>query len=84
MINSVPAKSRKRGGSAEQFPAIIADQLRPTRPVGARDAAQAVFPVLNQRIDAGQINKVRHALPDQVRGLWPEPREALRPVGAPA
>jgi uncharacterized protein (DUF2267 family) len=79
-----PSEEPQTWRSAEQFLAIIADQLRSTRPVGARDAAQAVFRVLNQRIDAGQITKIRHALPEQVRELWPEPSEALRPVGAPA
>lgn len=35
-------------------------------------AAKAVFTVLGRHVSEGEINKVRHMLPDDVRELWPE------------
>jgi uncharacterized protein (DUF2267 family) len=36
----------------------------------------AVFELLSSKISAGEIAHVRHALPEQVRDLWPEPYAA--------
>jgi uncharacterized protein (DUF2267 family) len=41
------------------------------RPVGAADAARAVFQVLNRHVEPNQVEKVRRALPEEVRELWP-------------
>ncbi len=35
-------------------------------------AARAVFTVLGRHVSEGEIKKVRHMLPDDVRELWPE------------
>jgi uncharacterized protein (DUF2267 family) len=52
---------------------ILAHGLSATRPVGAEDAARVVFRTLNRHVDPGQIEKVRHGLPEEVRTMWPEP-----------
>jgi uncharacterized protein (DUF2267 family) len=33
----------------------------------------AVFELLSTKISAGEVADVRHALPEEVRNLWPEP-----------
>lgn len=62
--------------SLDEFLAPIAEQLANTRPVNVRDATQAVFAVLSRHVNRGQIDKVRDALPEQVRNLWPGSDEA--------
>jgi uncharacterized protein (DUF2267 family) len=46
-------------------------ELRNLRPVDPKDAATAVFRVLNHYLDPEQVGKVRDALPEEVRRLWP-------------
>jgi uncharacterized protein (DUF2267 family) len=36
-------------------------------------AARAVLRVLSNRVSAGEIEQVRHVLPEKIRELWPEP-----------
>ncbi|AKF03768.1 DUF2267 domain-containing protein [Sandaracinus amylolyticus] len=38
-----------------------------------RDVMLAAFELLNQHIDEGEIRKVRHLLPEELRRIWPEP-----------
>ena len=66
--NETPHKWR----TAEAFLAVVAAELSSAGPVGACDAADAVFRVLNHHVDPGQIEKIRHALPEEIRMLWPE------------
>jgi uncharacterized protein (DUF2267 family) len=46
--------------------------LRSIRPVDPEEAARSVFKVLWRHVDLGQSMKVRAALPEAVRALWPE------------
>ncbi|AKF05941.1 DUF2267 domain-containing protein [Sandaracinus amylolyticus] len=43
-----------------------------------RDVLRAALSVLNDRIDAGEIRKLRHQVGEELRRIWPEP-----PLGAP-
>jgi uncharacterized protein (DUF2267 family) len=36
-------------------------------------AVMAVFQLLSEKISAGEIDHVRHALPEDLKNLWPEP-----------
>jgi uncharacterized protein (DUF2267 family) len=36
-------------------------------------AVMAVFELLSQKISRGEIEDVRHALPEDLRNMWPEP-----------
>lgn len=58
--------------SAGQFVDEVQRWLSDTRGVDAKDAIASVFGVLSRHISAGQIGKVRQALPKGVRSLWPE------------
>ena len=40
----------------------------------------AVFELLSKKISSGEIEDVRHALPEELRNLWPEPYVAAGAV----
>lgn len=54
----------------EEFVAAVSAGLRGARPTDPTDAIRAVFAVLSRHLPAGQVNKVRLALPDKVQDLW--------------
>jgi uncharacterized protein (DUF2267 family) len=62
--------------SLDEFLAPIADELANTRPVNVRDATRAVFQILSRHVNLGQVEKVRDAMPEEVRNLWPLSSEA--------
>ncbi|WP_456843254.1 DUF2267 domain-containing protein [Bradyrhizobium sp. USDA 4486] len=66
-----PSDTPQTWRSAEEFLALVSAQLSSVKPLDAADAAKAVFRVLNHHIDPNQAEKVRHALPEEVRSLWP-------------
>jgi uncharacterized protein (DUF2267 family) len=49
------------------------------KPIGSLDATRAVFAVLSRHLDPGQVEKVSHALPADVREFWPK-REIAHPM----
>ncbi len=53
------------------------DSAFPNDPlIFAADAVVAVFELLSEKIAAGEVEKVRHALPADLRALWPSESEA--------
>ncbi|NOJ40601.1 DUF2267 domain-containing protein [Bradyrhizobium australiense] len=66
-----PSEIPKAWRSADEFLSIVSAELSSLKPVDAKDAAHAVFRVLNHHIDPNQVEKVRHALPEDVQALWP-------------
>jgi uncharacterized protein (DUF2267 family) len=66
-----PAETPTKERSREEFLAHVSEGLRNIRPVDVTDATRAVFQVLNHHVDPGQVGKVRGALPEPVRNLWP-------------
>jgi uncharacterized protein (DUF2267 family) len=54
----------------DEFCAYVEDRIRDIRPVNPRNAIIAVFNVLSRHIPRGQSEKVRDALPDEVKVLW--------------
>jgi len=67
-----PATAPEHYRSLDEFLDRIAEDLNSTRPVEPEDAARIVFTVLTRHLPEGQVAKVRHALPEQVRSLWPD------------
>jgi len=67
-----PSKQPVTTRSRDEFLEKVAENLKFTRPVDTQDAAKSVFKVLNHHIDPGQVAKVREALPDDIRTLWPQ------------
>lgn len=66
-----PSEQPAQWRSADEFLSIVSSDMSDLRPVNARDAARSVFQTLDHYVDPGQIEKVRHALPAEVRALWP-------------
>jgi uncharacterized protein (DUF2267 family) len=58
------------------FLARVDDAFRTDPIMFTPDAVSAVFDLLCDKIDIGEIEKVRHALPADIRALWPAPSEA--------
>jgi uncharacterized protein (DUF2267 family) len=65
----LPEKIRTR----EEFLDRVQQGMGGARPVNSEEAVQSVFKVLSHYIDPGQVRKVRDALPEEIRGLWPDP-----------
>lgn len=74
----------ERYRSLDEFLRCVTDNLGAIKPVNPRDAARAVFEVLNRHLAEGQVRKVRDALPDEVRALWREPLQGSEPNGEPS
>lgn len=71
-----PASGPERYRSLDEFLERVGDDLSTSRPVDPEDACRAVFAVLTRHLPEGQVEKVRHALPEDVRDIWPL-RDAL-------
>ena len=56
----------------EEFLARIGQGLASTRPVNVRNATRAVFGILSRHIDRGQVEKIIHSVPEEVRAIWPD------------
>lgn len=79
-----PSRQPSEIRSSEEFVAEVAKWLSDTRAVDPRAAIAAVLAVLDRHISSGQLMKVRQALPQSLRSLWPPPRQqaAIRPAGS--
>jgi uncharacterized protein (DUF2267 family) len=66
-----PGRMAEKPRSLDEFLAPIGERLAQIRPMDVRAATGAVFTVLARYVDAGQAEKVRHALPGEVQALWP-------------
>jgi len=58
------------------FLARLEDAFRTDTVMPTAEAVSAVFELLTNRIGAGEVAKVRHALPADIRALWPVSSEA--------
>lgn len=74
-----PAGKPDKERRAEEFVARIASELSNTRPVNAEQATRAVFTVINLHVSAGQVEKIRQSLPEDIRRLWPERTATPKP-----
>lgn len=55
----------------QEFADRVAAQLPATFPRDAVGTTEAVFDLLAQELDAGEITKIKATLPEPLRGLWP-------------
>ena len=69
---NTPEKRRSRTG----FLARVADVFQKDPIIYVSEAVMAVFDLLSHKLSAGEIEKVRHALPADLRSLWPVPSQA--------
>jgi len=73
-----PSEQTLKERSQEQFLDHVSGRLSDIRPVNVLDATQVTFQVLNHHLDPHQVEKVRQALPENIRALWPTGAEARR------
>jgi uncharacterized protein (DUF2267 family) len=71
-----PSEQTLKQRSAEQFLDHVSRRLADIRPVNVKDATQVTLQVLNHHLDPHQVEKVRQALPENIRALWPTGAEA--------
>jgi uncharacterized protein (DUF2267 family) len=71
-----PGAENVKMRSLAEFLERVSDGLRDTKPIGSLDAVRAVFAVLERHLDHGQAEKVRQALPEEIRVLWPDGAES--------
>jgi uncharacterized protein (DUF2267 family) len=57
--------------SLDEFLDHVSRGLKDIRPVNVQSAVRAVFRVLSHHLAAGQVRKVRDAMPEDVRAIWP-------------
>jgi uncharacterized protein (DUF2267 family) len=56
----------------DQFLENIRQEMKVDDPVDPERVARGVFTVLSKRVSEGEIENVKHLLPEGIRELWPE------------
>jgi uncharacterized protein (DUF2267 family) len=65
--SATPKKLRTLGDFLRDIPQLP----RPDETFDAEKAVRSVFLLLDHRISEGEIDDIRHMLPEEVRSLWP-------------
>ena len=65
----LPETSRER--YREDFLAHVAVGLHGIRPLDSEQVTQAVLGTVGRHVADGQVEKIRQALPGEIRALWP-------------
>ena len=67
-----PGRENLKLRSLAEFLEKVSAGLADTKPIGSLDAARSVFAVLARHLDHGQVEKICHVLPQDIRELWPD------------
>ena len=67
-----PAGKPEKERRADEFVARVNAELSDTRRVAGHDATRTVLVVLSKHVSAGQVEKIRACLPEDIRRLWPD------------
>ena len=68
-----PATTPVTHRTKADFLARVEDSFKIDALPQTSQAVMAVFELLSKKISPGEIEDVRHALPEELRNLWPEP-----------
>ena len=68
-----PAKTPLKNRSKAGFIATVEDSFKIDPLEKPAQAIMTVFDLLSEKITGGEVDDVRHALPEDLRNLWPEP-----------
>src|SRR5262249_39062981 len=71
-----PSEHTLKQRSAEQVLDHVSRRLADIRPVNVKDATHVTLQGLNHPLDPPQAEKVRQALPENIRAWWPAGAEA--------
>ncbi|MCW3474585.1 DUF2267 domain-containing protein [Limobrevibacterium gyesilva] len=72
-----PGHMPERSHTVDEFLACVAVNLGGIRPLNVRQATRSVFAVVGKHVTLEQADKVKRALPERIRELWPAPGEAI-------
>lgn len=75
-----PATTPVKHRSKDDFIARVEDSFKLDPLPQPSRSVMAVFELLTNKISQGEIADVRHALPEEVRNIWPEPYVAAGSV----
>ena len=75
-----PATTPVTHRTKADFLARVEDSFKIDALAQTSQAVMAVFELLSKKISPGEIEDVRHALPEELRNLWPEPYVAAGAV----
>ncbi|GIK98294.1 MAG: hypothetical protein BroJett029_25030 [Alphaproteobacteria bacterium] len=67
-----PTGSPEKTRSRAQFVQGVADGLSDMRPIDPELAIRAVLAAVSRHVAPGQVRKLREALPEDIRALWPD------------
>ena len=70
-----PAGKPEKIRSRDEFLARVSARIQMKQPVDSERAARAVFRTLENHISLGEVRHVIQSLPEEIRTLWPHPRE---------
>lgn len=68
-----PAATPLKQRNMSDFIARLDREFAKDPPSNMAQAAMEVCRLLNDKISAGEIADVRHAMPEEIRNFWPEP-----------
>jgi uncharacterized protein (DUF2267 family) len=71
-----PSATPVRTRSKTAFLARVDEDFQNDPLPNTEQAVMAVFELLSKKVTAGEIEQVRHALPDDLRTIWAEPYAA--------
>ena len=74
-----PGEETLKLRSLAEFLERVSAGLAHGKPIGSLDATRTVFAVLGRHLDPGQVEKLSHALPGDLRAFWPK-REIAEPL----
>lgn len=65
----------------DEFLARVQAGLGRSRPLDPKEVARAVLTVLDHHVAPGEVEKVKHSLPSELRVLWPGSPKDESPAG---
>lgn len=66
-----PSEVPRNYDTEQEFLNAVRDKLYDARAINAERATRAVFELLQERMDEGEIAQIQGLLPDEINRLWP-------------
>lgn len=67
-----PAGKPEKYRSRDEFLEKVSSHLDQSRPINAEEATRAVFGAIERHVTPGELEQVKHMLPEEVRTLFPQ------------
>ena len=71
-----PAATPVKHRTVDDFLAVVNESFKRDPLPNTAQAVMAVFQLLTKKITEGEIDDMRHSLPEAIRNFWPEPYKA--------